>query len=161
MRPGPFLKTFFSALPGGVYLTETFFKGHAARAYFLKCFFCPLGHSASGGGLFARPKSPSKTAPSGGPAGLCASLPTPSGASLNSLASGGPGWRSAEARNASTAPFVATLGNTPHLQSSWSHSKQPRKIPFTRNPLGASLLCALQRGSRDVGRKLGGVSSSF
>ena len=59
--------------------------GPAARA------FSPSGHSASGGELFARPKSSSKTAPSGGPAGPFASLPTPSGASLNSLASGGAG----------------------------------------------------------------------
>jgi len=55
---------------GRVSLTENVFKGHAARA------FLPSGHSASGGELFARPKSSSKTAPSGGPAGLLASLAT-------------------------------------------------------------------------------------
>ena len=57
LRPGPFLKTFLFAL------RALFFPGPAARA------FSPFGHFASGGELFARPKSSSKTAPSGGPAG--------------------------------------------------------------------------------------------
>jgi len=51
MRPG------FFRPPGVV------FPGPAAHAFF------PSGRFASGGELFARPKSSSKTAPSGGPAG--------------------------------------------------------------------------------------------
>ena len=80
---GPAARAFLgnvSLHPSGVVLF-----GPAARA------FSPSGHSASGGELFARPKSSSKTAPSGGPAGPFASLPTPSGASLNLFASGGAG----------------------------------------------------------------------
>jgi len=41
----------------------------------------------------------------------------------------------------SAVPFEATSENMPCSQPSWSHSKQPRKIPFTRNPLGAFLTC--------------------
>jgi len=79
LRPGPFFEMFLFAL------RALFSPGPAARA------FSPSGHFASGGELFARPKSSSKTAPSGGPAGLFASLPTPSGAFLNLFASGGAG----------------------------------------------------------------------
>ena len=64
MRPGLFSETFLFAL------RALFSSGPAARA------FLPSGHSASGGELFVRPKSSSKTAPSGGPAGPCASLAT-------------------------------------------------------------------------------------
>ena len=72
LRPGPFLKRVLFALralfslglrpalfrPSGVALS-----GPAAR------ILSPSGHFASGGELFARPKSSSKMAPSGGPAG--------------------------------------------------------------------------------------------
>jgi len=58
-------------------------------------------------------------------------------------------------------PFEAASKHTPHLQPSWSHSKQPRKIPFTRNPLGASLTCLHQRGSRDTVKNMEGVSNAL
>jgi len=143
MRPGPFFEMFLFALralfflglrpalfrPPGVVLS-----GPAARA------FSPSGHSASGGELFARPKSPPKTAPSGGPAGLCASLATLLGLSSFAPSSEGRGAL-CKTWGVSAVPFEATSKHTPHLQPSRGHSKQPRKIPFTRNPLGASLLC--------------------
>ena len=85
--------------------------GPAARA------FSPSGHFASGGGLFARPKSPSKTAPSGGPAGLFASLAT-----LLELPSSAP---ISEGRGAlcktwgvSAVPFEAISENMPRPQPS-------------------------------------------
>jgi len=148
MRPGPFLERVFSAHWGGV------FSGPAARA------FSPFGHSASGGELFARPKSSSKTAPSGGPAGLFASLATLLGLSSSAPISEGRGTL-CKTWSVSAVPFEATSENMPHLQSSWSHSKQPRKTPFTRNPLGAFLLRAHQRGSRGHVQNMGRVSSSF
>jgi|GEM_PF-1161046 len=161
--------------PDGVYLTENVFMGHAARALFEMVFsalralfspgpaaraFLPSGHFASGGELFARPKSSSKTAPSGGPAGPLASLATLLGLSSPVSISEGRGTL-CKTWNVSAVPFEATSKNMPRPQPSWSHSKQPRKIPFTRNPLGASLLRTHQRGSRDTVQNLGRVSSSF
>jgi|GEM_PF-2035872 len=94
------------------------------------------------------------------PAGLFASLATllelPSSAPISE----GRGTL-CKTWNVSAMPFEATSKNTPHLQPSWSHSKQPRKIPFTRNPLGAFLTCLHQRGSRNVVRSLERVSTAF
>jgi len=57
-------------------------------------------------------------------------------------------------------PFEATSENMPHPQPSWGHSEQPRKTPFTRNPLGAFLFRAHQRGSRNTVQNLGRVSNA-
>ena len=142
--------------PPGVVLS-----GPAARA------FLPFGRLASGGELFARPKSSSKTAPSGGPpvalrwpCGAFASLAPLLGLPSSAPISEGRGTL-CKTRSVSAVPFEATSENMPRPQPSWSHSKQPRKIPFTRNPLGAFLTCLHQRGSRDAVRNSERVSSSF
>ena len=58
-------------------------------------------------------------------------------------------------------PFEATSENMPRSQPSWGHPKQPRKTPFTRNPLGAFLLCTHQRGSRGHVQNMEGVSTAL
>ena len=129
--PGLFLKRVLFAL------RALFFPGPAARA------FSPFGHFASGGELFARPKSSSKTAPSGGPAG-----PSPHSQ---------PSWGFSPPRpSARVAGPRAKLGVCQQC-----HLKPPRKTPFTRNPLGASLLRAHQRGSRDAVQNMEGVSTAL
>jgi len=108
-----FWKGFFLPIGAGFYLTENVFMGHAARA------FLPSGHFASGGELFARPKSSSKTAPSGGPAGPWPHLR--------------PSWGFPPPRpSARVAGRCAKLGACQHCRL-----KPPRKICLTRNPLGA------------------------
>jgi len=142
MRPG------FFRPPGVV------FPGPAARAFF------PSGHFASGGELFARPKSSSKTAPSGGPAGPWPHLR--------------PSWGFPHLRpSARVAEHCAKLGACQQCRL-----KPPRKIRLAHNPpgairnslekypslatlLGLSSFVFLQRGSRGVVRNLGRVSSNF
>ena len=107
LRPGPFLKRVLFAL------RALFSPGPAARAFF------PSGHSASGGELFARPKSSSKTAPSGGPAG-----PWPHSQ---------PSWGFPHLPpSARVAGHCAKLGTCQQCRL-----KPPRKICLARNPLGA------------------------
>ena len=135
-------------------LQALFFPGPAARA------FSPFGHFASGGELFARPKSSSKTAPSGGPAGPLASLAPLLGLSSSAPTSEGCGTL-CKTWSVSAVPFEAASKNTPRPQPSWGHSKQPRKTLFTRNPLGAFLFRAHQRGSRGAIAKLGACQQQF
>jgi len=61
----PFQRYFFLPFRGGFFKLKRF-SGPAARA------FLPFGHFAFGGGLFARPKSPPKTAPCGALRLICA-----------------------------------------------------------------------------------------
>jgi hypothetical protein len=148
LRPGPFFGH-VSLRPSGVVLS-----GPAARA------FLPSGHFASGGELFARPKSPPKTAPSGGPAGPWPHLR--------------PSWGFPLPRpSARVAGHCAKLGACQQCRL-----KPPRKTRLTCNPPGAirnspekhpSLATLLglpsfvfhQRGSRGAVQNLGRVSSSF
>ena len=91
-------------------LRALFFPGPAARAFF------PSGHFASGGELFARPKSSSKTAPSGGPAGPSPHLQ--------------PSWGFPLPRpSARVAKRCAKFGGCQQC-----HLKPPRKICLTHNP---------------------------
>ena len=85
MRPGPFFEMFLFALRAGC-LTDNVFKGHAAR------LFLPSGQVfASRRVTFFLRAQKKVTKKKRRPAGLLASLPTPSGASLNLFASGGAG----------------------------------------------------------------------
>ena len=120
--PGHFLKCFslpsercslWACGPGFLALRALFSSGPAARA------FLPSGHSASGGELFARPKSSSKTAPSGGPAGPWPHLR--------------PSWGFPLPRpSARVAGPRAKLGGCQQCRL-----KPPRKICLTHNPPGA------------------------
>ena len=148
LRPGLFFEMFLFALRAGC-LTDNVFKGHAARAFFALRAFCLRR------GTFCSPKKFLKNGSLRWPCGALASLAT-----LLELSSSAP---ISEGRGAlcktwsvSAMPFEATSKNMPHPQPSWSHSKQPRNIRLTCNPLGAFLLRTLQRGSRGVGQKLGG-----
>ena len=105
LRPGPFLERVLFAHWGIV------LSGPAARA------FLPFGRLASGGELFARPKSSSKTAPSGGPAGPFASLATLLGLSSPASISEGRGTL-CKTRSVSAVPFEATSENMPRPQPS-------------------------------------------
>jgi len=146
-----------------------FLLGHAARA------FSPSGHCslwACGPGFFSLRAfclrrgtfcSPKKFLKNGSlrwPCGAFASLATLLELSSPVSISEGRGAL-CKTWGVSAMPFEATSKHTPHLQPSWSHSKQPRKTPFTRNPLGASLTCLHQRGSRSAVRNMKGVSNAL
>ena len=146
---GPAFFKNISFRPSGVVLF-----GPAARA------FSPFGRLASGGELFARPKSSSKTAPSGGPAG-----PSPHSQ---------PSWGFPPPRpSARVAEHCAKLGACQQCRL-----KPPRKICLTRNPpgairnslekypslatlLGLSSPVSISEGRGALGENLEGVSSSF
>jgi len=120
----------------------------------------PLGHFASGGELFARPKSSSKTAPSGGPAG-----PWPHSQ---------PSWGFPPPRpSARVAGHCAKLGTCQQCRL-----KPPRKTRLTHNPpeairnslekhpslatlLGLSSFVFLQRGSRNHVQNMERVSTAL
>jgi len=135
--------------------TELCFYGPAARA------FSPSGQVFASRRVtfFLRAQKKSnqkKTAPCGALASLATLLELPSSAPISE----GRGTL-CKTWSVSAMPFEATSENMPRPQPSWSHPKQPRKIPFTRNPLGAFLTCAHQRGSRNTVQNMGRVSSSF
>ena len=149
LRPGPFLETFLFAL------RALFFLGLRPE------LFCPSGILPPAGNFLLAQKVPQKRLPPVALRGSSHHFRPPPVLSSICLHRGGPGWLSAETRNASTVPFEATSENTPHSQLSPSHSKQPRKTPFTRNPLGAFLLRTHQRGSRGVAQNMEGVSTAL
>jgi len=59
---------------------------------------------------------------------------------------GGPGWRSAEARSASTVPFVATSKNTPHPQPFLATRNSLEKHPSLATLLGLPSPVSISEG---------------
>ena len=168
--PGFFWKCFFSpsgrcsflGLRPGPFFEMVLFALRALFSLGLRPgLFCPPGVLPPAGNFLLAQKVPQKRLPPVALRGFSHHFRPPPVLPSICLHRGGPGWRSAEARNASTVPFVATSENMPHPQPSRGHSKQPRKIPFTRNPLGAFLTCLHQRGSRNTVQNMEGVSTAF
>ena len=145
------------------------FSGPAARAFspFRRCSlwacgprFSALRASCLRRGTFCSPKKFLKNGSLRWPCGALASLATLLGLSSSAPISEGRGTL-CKTWGVSAMPFEAASKNMLRPQPPWSHSKQPRKTPFTCNPLGAFLICLHQRGSRGRVQNMGRVSSAL